>query len=287
MEEYRQVKLKLFRDIKIAIVNLDMERPEDFLNSGAEKVFGYTAKNKLAGALSKLKIIKAENISSGIDGSEFEVNKNKFKISLPGLFNVENALAAICVGISEDIKLEKIKNALEKITKVAGRMDEVENESGVKIIIDYALTPDSMEKLGVLISKHKKPNQSLIWVFGSCGERDRGKRPIMGEIVSRYADYIIVTNEDPYGEDPMQIISEVSSGVKNKKENENFWRILDRREAIARALKLAKSGDIILVTGKGAEEIMAIGEKRIHWNDREVIEEELEKIKKTLALQNL
>lgn len=220
----------------------------------------------------------AENIILGIDGSSYQIQNTKYQLQLPGLFNVENALAATAVGISEGIGLGIIKTALEKIKKVPGRMDEVENKLGVKIIIDYALTPDSMEKLGMLISEQKKPAQSLVWVFGSCGERDRGKRPMMGEIVSRYADYVIVTNEDPYGEDPMQIVDEVASGVQNKKEGENFWRILDRREAITKALKLVKSGDIILVTGKGAEEIMLIGDKRLPWNDRKVIEEELEKM---------
>jgi UDP-N-acetylmuramyl-tripeptide synthetase len=279
IEKYRKAKLRLFENVKTAIVNLDMEKPEEFLDSGAERIFGYTVSDQRpARSEQKIQIIRVENIELGIDGSEFEIGKNKLKINLPGLFNVENALAATCVGISEGIDLEIIKTALEKIKKVPGRMDAVENKLGIKIIIDYALTPDSMEKLGVLISEQKKPAQSLVWVFGSCGERDRGKRPMMGEIAARYADCVIVTNEDPYGEDPMRIINEVANGVKNKKEGENFWRILDRREAIAKALKLAKSGDIILVTGKGAEEIMLIGDKRLPWNDRKVIEEELGKM---------
>jgi len=325
MEQYRKAKSQLFRRVKTAVVNLDMNSPEDFLGCEAERVYGYTTAiiskskfpipNQAQNSKSKLKKIVAKNIKLGIDGSEFEINKHKFKINLPGLFNVENALAAIAVGIAEKIKLYVIKKALEKITKVVGRMDEVENRLGLKIIIDYAVTPDSLEKLGELILSQKKPNQSLIWVFGSCGERDRGKRPIMGEIVSRYADYVIITNEDPYGEDPVEIINQVFGGVvgggamnfqfsifppkadqpragnfqlisnnkisnvKKWEEGKNCWRILDRREAIADALKIAKAGDIILVTGKGAEETMAVGKKRIPWNDRRVIEEELKKVK--------
>ena len=307
MEEYRKAKLSLFKNIKTAIVNLDMERPEEFFSLGAENVYGYTTKNqnvnlKMQNDNAKLKIINAKNIKLGIDGSEFEIDKYKFKLNLPGLFNVENALAATCVGISEGIDSALIKKALEKITKVSGRMDEVENKLGLKIIIDYAVTPDSLEKLGALISEQKTAKQSLIWVFGSCGERDRGKRPLMGEIVAKCANYVFVTNEDPYGEKPEGIINEVFSGVVGRKvdsefsnfqfpisnfksssndkisndkkweEGKNCWRILDRREAIADALKLAKAGDIILVTGKGAEEIMAVGKKRIPWNDRRVIE---------------
>ncbi|HOX10418.1 MAG TPA: cyanophycin synthetase, partial [Candidatus Moranbacteria bacterium] len=122
-----------------------------------------------------------------------------------------------------------------------------------------------------------RESSKIIAVFGSCGERDRGKRPIMGEIVSKKADFVIVTNEDPYDEDPMQIINEVSEGIKNRIEGNNFWKILDRREAIRKALELAKAGDFVVVTGKGAEETMAVGDKRIPWNDRKVIEEELSK----------
>jgi UDP-N-acetylmuramoyl-L-alanyl-D-glutamate--2,6-diaminopimelate ligase len=266
-----------------------MNSPEDFLNCGADKVFGYTTKFPISNFQfpinnkcqnSKLKIINAKNIKLGIDGSGFEIDRHKFKLNLPGLFNMENALAATCVGISEGIELGVIKKALEKITKVSGRMDEVKNKLGLKIIIDYAVTPDSLEKLGALISQQKTPKQSLIWVFGSCGERDRGKRPLMGEIVAKYADYAIVTNEDPYGEDPQIIIDAVFAGVLKKKkleENKNCWKILDRREAIGAALKIAKAGDIILVTGKGAEETMAVGKKRISWNDKKVILEEIEK----------
>jgi UDP-N-acetylmuramoyl-L-alanyl-D-glutamate--2,6-diaminopimelate ligase len=155
-------------------------------------------------------------------------------------------------------------------------MDRVSNDKNLEIIIDYAVTPDSLEKLYSLI---KTANTSkIIAVFGSCGDRDRGKRPIMGEIVDKYADYIIVTNEDPYNEDPMQIINEVASGIKNKKEGENFWKIFDRREAIKKALQIAKPGDIIVVTGKGAEEVMAVGKKRIPWNDKRIILEELKNL---------
>lgn len=277
--EYRRAKLKLFKNIKIAVVNLDMEQPEEFLNCGAENIFGYTTQNKKENL--KIKTLKAEKIKLGIDGLEFGIDTNNFKLNLLGLFNIENALAAICVGISEGIDFATIKSALEKITKIPGRMDAVENDLGIKIIIDYAVTPDSLEKLGALISEQKKAEQKLIWVLGACGERDQGKRPLMGEIVAKYADYILVTNEDPYNEDPQKIIDAVFSGVlKNKKlvEEKNCWRVFDRKAAIKKALKLATPGDIILVTGKGAEETMAIGEKRIDWNDKNVIEEELDKL---------
>jgi len=162
-------------------------------------------------------------------------------------------------------------------------MERIENDRGLEIIVDYAVTPDSLEKLYRLIGEigeiRKMGESKIIAVFGACGERDRGKRPIMGEIVARHADYCIVTNEDPYNEDPQKIIDEVFDGVsKYRKENMNAWRILDRREAIKKALQVAKRGDIVIVTGKGAEETMAIGKKRIPWNDPKVIREVLREL---------
>ena len=248
----------------------------------------------------KLQKVVAENIKLNIHNTQFSIHNTKFQLNLPGEFNIENALAATCVGLSQRIKLEKISESLEKIKGVPGRMERIENDRGLEIIVDYAVTPDSLEKLYTYINGLKKENAKIIAVFGSCGERDRGKRPIMGEIVARCADFCIVTNEDPYNEDPQKIIDEVFNGVinpksealnpkqiqnskselQNKIENVNAFRILDRREAIKKALQIAKPGDIVVVTGKGAEETMAVGEKRIPWNDPKVIREVLREIVK-------
>jgi UDP-N-acetylmuramoyl-L-alanyl-D-glutamate--2,6-diaminopimelate ligase len=357
IERYRQAKMLLFNRLnnnfqfsifnfqsifnlkfsknrsKVVIVNLDMEKPEEFLDVEADEVYGYAveAKSKKLKAKNhneKLKTVVADNIFLGLDETEFKISGVYFRLNLIGQFNIENALAAVCVGLLQDINLDEMANALKEIKKVPGRMDYVENDLGLKIIIDYALTPDSMEKLGQLVNKMKQSGK-VFWVFGSCGDRDRGKRPMMGEIVAKYADFAVVTNEDPYGEDPGQIINEVFSGVvghnvkddftkskilnsksqinsksevlnskqiqisssksqssffqvknqKSKIENLNAWRIMDRREAIKKAIEMAKKGDIILVTGKGAEETMMIGDKMIAWNDRRVIEKILREIK--------
>jgi len=318
MEEYRAAKLKLFRKAKTAVVNLDMERPEEYLDCKAENIFGYSLEisnsklqipNKYQIQNYKFQTAIAENIEEGINYTKYQIQNTKYLLNLPGRFNVENALAAACVGISEGINLETIAKALEKIKGIPGRMEYVPNGKGMNIIIDYAVTPDSLEKLYSLVTNIKKnlplekgevrrtegfeeidkffkssPNPSfskggeskIIAVFGACGERDHGKRPMMGEIVSRYADYIILTNEDPYGENPVQIINEIESGIRNKESGKGFWKIMDRREAIKKALQIAKPGDYIIVTGKGAEETMAIGNKRIPWNDKKVILEVLQ-----------
>lgn len=283
MGEYRKSKKKLFQNIELAVVNLDMENPEEFLDCDSKNKYGYTTKNqntnlKMQNEIEKLKMIKAEDVGLDVSFSKYKIQDTKFEIHLPGLFNIENALAATCVGISQNISLEIISKALKKIEGVPGRMEYVPNDKNLNIIIDYAVTPDSLEKLYDLIKNINSSNKKIISVFGSCGERDQGKRPIMGGVVSKLADFVIITNEDPYNEDPWKIIDEVASGVKNKAENQEFWKIFDRREAIKKALLLAKSGDFIVVTGKGAEETMAVGKKRIPWNDKKVILEELRKL---------
>jgi len=319
MKFYRQAKQKLFsrlrnnfrisklgniflfrkslKNKKVAVVNLDMEQPEDFLQFKADKKYGYRIetvpekqepekqeKVDVKNYPKELEVITANALKLNSRGVKFQVKGTEFELQLIGKTNIENALAAICVGLSQGIDLKVMREALASIKKVPGRMDFVENKRGLKIIIDYALTPDSMEKLGRLLEDIKSDRQNRVfWVFGSCGERDRGKRPIMGAIAARYADYVIVTNEDPYNEDPQRIINEVFAGVvksdnkvdgkgTKKIEGENAWRISNRREAIKKALLMARENDIILVTGKGAEESMAIGKRRIAWNDKKVIE---------------
>lgn len=275
IENYRKAKLKLFQNVEMAIVNLDMEKPEEFLNCKADLKFGYTTRNEEE---NNIEIIKAENIELESQNTRFKIKDAVFKLNLPGMFNVENALAAICVGMSEGINLETIKKGLEEIKVIPGRMETVSNEKGFNIIVDFALTPHALTRLYTLVDQIKKQNSKVAAVFGACGERDRGKRPIIGEVVSKYADFVIVTDDEPYHEDPKRIVEEISAGIKNKIEGENFWKISDRREAIKKALLLAKPGDFVVVTGMGAEDTRAVGDQKIPWNDREVILEELEKL---------
>ncbi|NCA94251.1 MAG: UDP-N-acetylmuramoyl-L-alanyl-D-glutamate--2,6-diaminopimelate ligase, partial [Sphingobacteriia bacterium] len=315
MKIYREAKLRLFRKARKLVVNLDMENPEDFYDfPNKEMIYGYTLEDNEV-ENEEIEVIQAREIKNFNQFSQFKVRDTEYILNLPGRFNIENALAAISIGIIYGVKAEKIKIALEKIKNISGRMEYVPNNRGLNIIIDYAVTPDSLKKLYTLIREVNTENKRIIAVFGSCGERDRGKRPIMGEIVARKADFVIVTNEDPYREEPVQIINEVFAGIvgedvdnlsknlqfkifppatvehlrsgnlqsisngkirnKMKKEGENAWRILERREAIRFALGIAQSGDFVIVTGKGAEETMAIGDKRIPWNDKQVILEEL------------
>ncbi len=270
MRGYRQAKRRLFERAAEGIVNADMEDPEEFRCTRQKRCLTYSTHDPQANVL-------AESIETTMEGSKFTVDGERFELHLPGTFNLENALAAIAVGVHEGISLPVIARGIAKVTGVPGRMERIENHRGLTILVDYAVTPDSLEKLYQLVRQMKAAaSNRIIAVFGSCGERDRGKRPIMGEIVSGAADVVILTNEDPYREDPMRIIHEIAAGVRGKRVGVDYFKILDRRKAIQKALSLARPGDIIVVTGKGAEEVMAIGVKRIPWNDRRVIEELLE-----------
>lgn len=270
MAAYREAKCRLFRRAKKAVVNLDMENPQFFCGMKEKQVFTYSTKNPQAQLF-------ATDITLDFKGTEFEVDGIKFHLRIPGLFNIENALAALGVARLLDIDLAQAGEALGSITGVSGRMELVPNHMNADILIDYAVTPDAFEKLYASILPLKIPGSKIIHVFGACGERDRGKRPQMGEIASSYADIVILTNEDPFHENPEQIIDDIEQGV-SKKKDKNYFRIFDRREAIHKALSLAEIGDIVLVTGKGAEVTMALGDTRLPWSERQVIEEELAKL---------
>ena len=270
MGEYRRAKRRLFDMAKRAVVNLDMWEPDFFLEGMSEKRT-YSRTDASADFF-------AGDVETTLHGSKFSVAGVPFSLRLPGVFNVENALAAIATASSIGVPLEVAARGIANVSIVPGRVDPVKNHLGANIFIDYAVTPDSLEKLYELVSTMKKEGTKIVAVFGACGERDRGKRPIMGEIVSSHADVIILTNEDPYHEDPERILDEIEVGIKGKEKGVSYFRVFDRREAIRKALTLLAQDDILLVTGKGAEETMAIGSDRIPWNDRTVIEEELGKM---------
>ncbi len=266
MKEYRRAKRRLFDRAKVGVVNLDMDDSAEFLETPPPRHITYSRVDSSADVL-------AENTVLMFEGSTFRVGETNFELRIPGLFNVENALAALAVASYLEVSFEIAASALHGMRGVPGRMERVENNLGYTILIDYAVTPNALENLYRLVSKLRESTKGkIIAVFGACGDRDRGKRPIMGEIVSSYADTIILTNEDPYTEDPERIVREIRAGIANKTIDENLFMIMDRKEAISKALGFARSGDILVVTGKGAEETMAVGGHRIPWNDRRVIE---------------
>jgi UDP-N-acetylmuramoyl-L-alanyl-D-glutamate--2,6-diaminopimelate ligase len=265
MEAYRRAKRRLFDRAGVAVVNLDMWEPEYFL-ARAEKAYTYSTSDPTADFL-------AEGLECSLSASRFSVSGTDFALHLPGKFNVENALAATAAASALGVDIAVAASAIMEVSGIPGRMEHVPNTRGADILIDYAVTPDALGKLYDLVASMRKDSTKIISVFGACGDRDRGKRPIMGEIVSSVADVIILTDEDPYTEDPDRILDEVEAGIRNKEKGKTLFRIRDRREAIRKGLSLLSPGDIMLVTGKGAEETMRIGDRDIPWNDRRVIEE--------------
>lgn len=271
---------------KVSIVNLDDENVEYFLQFPADEKIGYGIK------MSNVKcqisnVIKADDIQSLSTGFKFRLkNPDKniylntyFNLPLLGEFNIYNALAAICVGLSQGIDLETIKGALEKMRGVPGRMEVVVQEP-FTVIVDYAHTPDALQKVYATIKNSQLPtsNSQLICVLGAAGGgRDKWKRPEMGKIAAKYCDQIILTNEDPYDENPSQILSEIESGILNVQFP--IFKLLDRRQAIRKALNLARAGDVVIITGKGCEPWMCVaGGRKIPWDDRELVREELNKL---------
>jgi len=257
-ENYRAAKGKLFQAAKnIHVINIDDENREYFLQFPAEKKYTY-----------------------GLNQGDINSKDLKLNLQLIGNFNIYNALAAICVGVSLGVNLEICKKVLEEVRGIPGRMEEVISEP-FKVFVDYAFTPNALEKVYQTLTNLKPKTYNLqpklICVLGACGGgRDKWKRPVLGKIAAEYCDEIIITNEDPYDENPMDIINQVAEGVGQRAK-----KILDRREAIKRALCVTKlsTTSIVVITGKGCEPwICVAGGKKIPWDDREIVREEFKKL---------
>lgn len=263
-------KLQIYFKIqKTIIANLDDELSGYYLSFPAQKKISFGV-NSLKADLS------ATNVEYASSGVQFMIHNSSFKLHLKGKFDVYNSLAAIAVAKALGISLDISKKALEKIEVIPGRMEVLQSEPFI-VLVDYAPEPYALKALYDTIGLWQK--NKLIHVLGSCGGgRDRARRKILGEMAGSTAQIVVVTNEDPYDDDPMEIINEVSEGASRvgKKLNENLFQIIDRREAIKKALGLAREGDLVLVTGKGAEQKMALANgKYLDWDDRQVIKQEL------------
>jgi len=281
-EEYRNTKAKIFsRGKSINIINTDDKSFGYFRDLPAQRTITYGIENPEKGRAERPEIL-AKKILLEAGGSLFTVvtpsGQIAIDLKLPGKFNIYNALAAISVAYAMDIHLTLAKQALESIDNVPGRMEKVDLGQSFTVLVDYAHTPDALEKIYQTLDIAKRAR--IISVLGSCGDRDKSKRPILGALAGKFADIVIVTNEDPYTEDPEKIIEEVSSGVprgadskKPKVLGENFFKLLDRREAIEKAIKMAYKDDIVLITGKGAEECMVWGDKKLPWSDKKIAKE--------------
>ncbi len=278
--EYRDIHLKMIgskteaaimngEDKEISNVKFQMSNQTQIPNVKILS-FGLNSDNDLRGYDIQL--------NSNCVGFKAEYKNNylgDFILNIPGKFNVYNSLAAISLGLSEDIEPDKIKKALICVRGVPGRLEniKVSDKQDFEVIVDYAHSPDSLKNVYEAVKPYVK--NRLIAVLGGTGDRDKTYRSRGGALADQFADVVIITNEDPYSEDPEDIMDQALSGVKNKILEENLFRILDRKEAIAKAVDLAQKGDTVLITGKGSEQFMIWGEKRIPWDDREAAREAL------------
>ena len=270
---YEKTKMSVFNDknCRFAVVNSDDLTGQKILRENKVRIFSYAIENPSD--------VFAINVNNNINGVSFVINAfdeiDNFNYASAGLFNVYNALAASTCASVLGISTSVIKEGLETIKCVPGRMEFVENFNGANVIIDYAHTPDGLENL--LKTVKEITAQKVVLVFGCGGNRDKEKRPIMGEIAGKYADFTVITSDNPRYEEPYLIISEIEKGLR--KSSLSYITIQNRKMAIGYALTKLKSGDTLVVAGKGAEEYQEIMGVKSRFSDREEIKDCIAKIK--------
>jgi len=195
----------------------------------------------------------------------------EIKIPFPGKFNVYNAMAAVGIAMACGLPLGIISAGIESMHQVKGRFEIIKHKKDFHVAVDYAHTPDALER--VLNTAREITENKLICVFGCGGDRDKTKRPVMGEISSRIADFTIITSDNPRTENPVDILDDILAGIDNK---ENITVVPDREEAIRKAIELAEKGDMVIIAGKGHEDYQIIGTEKRHFDDSEIAKKYLE-----------
>jgi len=279
---YKAAKLAFFKQVarsrrkegspKVAILNGDNQYVAEFALGGFDHLlfFGQEPPKELL----------IGQIKSSQSGLDFKLNDVAMHLPFFGQFNVFNFAAAAGVAMSQGIKLTELVQPAEKMPALAGHLEFIEAGQPFKVIVDYAFEPVAMSELYKIIQL--LPSARVIQVLGSTGGgRDQARRAILGRLAGEKAAVVIVTNEDPYDEDPQAIIDQVAAGAvaAGKKLGENLFTIFDRRQAIARALALTEANNLVLITGKGAEQAICLaGGRKIPWDDRRVVKEELKQL---------
>lgn len=273
MDDYAAAKSKLFSKLpQYMVLNRDDDW-FDFFNKfdAAHQKITYGTHKDAEARIDHVKLYKK--------GSEarivFDGNTDlELATALPGQFNVYNMTAAASVAYLLGIKLDDIMEGIANLESVPGRMERIETGAAYDVIVDYAHTPDALEKL--LEAAKAVTKNRIVLVFGAAGDRDKSKRPIMGEIASRLADRIILTDEENYTEDAAGIRAQIYEGIEAAKGDAKTTEIADRREAIRKALSVAKTGDTVIVAGLGHEQYRIIDGERVAWHDPAVIRELLD-----------
>ncbi len=265
MENYALAKSKLFSVSENAVINIDDKYSDIMLRCGKGKIFTYSSLKEA--------ILKAEDIHLSSKGVGFKLKDEEFFLSIPGNFSVYNALCAIGIALCCGVDLGEIKKSLLDACGVKGRAEVVKTDTDYTVLIDYAHTPDGIENILNTVKGFAKGR--VIIVFGCGGDRDSTKRPVMGKIAGKIADFCVVTSDNPRTENPMKIIEMVESGVKET--GCGYIVIPNRYDAIKYAMDNAKDGDVIVLAGKGHETYQILNSGTIHFDEREVVREILGK----------
>lgn len=270
MEAYAAAKGKLFAKApKFIVLNRDddwFEFFDKYPASGQKITYG--THEEAEARIEYVKLYRKGTEATVVIDHQTKLN---LATALPGRFNVYNMTAAAATAYILGIKLKDIVEGIANLEGIPGRFERVVEGRGYDVVVDYAHTPDALEKL--LDSAKSITKNRIILVFGATGDRDKGKRPIMGEIAARYADRIILTDEESYNEDPNAIREQVREGIEKAGGDAKLTEIPDRQAAIEKALSIAKKNDLVLITGMGHERYRIINGQRLPWNDGDVVRE--------------
>ncbi len=283
MEEYFQAKSRLFTGLgggkktgQRAIVNMDDPRGAEIRAACRVPVWGYAVTSKAD--------LKAEQVRLSMNGTTFAAATpaGTFTVEsrLVGEHNVYNLLGAIGVALHAGATCDQVREAVSRVSNVPGRFERVSAGQDFTVVVDYAHTEDALVRL--LAAAQALKTDRIITVFGCGGDRDRGKRPKMGRAAVEHSDIVVLTSDNPRTEDPMAILREVEVGVRDALQGRShveYHLVPDRREAIGTAVRLARTGDIVLIAGKGHEDYQIIGTKKFHFDDREVAREAIQQLR--------
>lgn len=286
MDDYFKAKKRLFTELLgnsgISVINIDDEYGRKLAEETKGKKILYSIENSKAQ-------VYAKSYRLMFNGTEIEIMINGkdrvfLKSSLLGIPNIFNILCAISIAIALEIPVDVIKFGIERAKAPDGRFENINEGQDFLVFIDYAHTPDALERLLLSVSKlrdelvkqekrkiNKNEKGRIITIFGCGGNRDKGKRPLMGEIATRLSDLVILTSDNPRWEEPREIIKEIEEGISK----DNYVVVSERADALKIGLLICKKGDILIVAGKGHEDYQEIEGKRYHFSDREVLRESL------------
>jgi UDP-N-acetylmuramoyl-L-alanyl-D-glutamate--2,6-diaminopimelate ligase len=290
MDEYAAAKAKLFfwPGLKNAVLNLDdvlgVELSRQLANKGTQIIgYGFRQPEMPCQYPDNLRILHGFNLCADTRGLmfdvEFEKDRARINVDLLGRFNASNLLAVLAALLASGFRFSDAVWALQQVKPIPGRMEKLDGGDRSIVILDYAHTPDALEKVLVTLREILLENARLICVFGCGGERDRGKRGLLGEVAARLADEVIVTSDNPRCEDPRAIIDDIVAGAKTTVNIEE-----DRVSAIYQAIYSARKGDIVLIAGKGHEDYQEIYGQKIPFSDGKVVQQVLQELSVKVAI---